>query len=661
MRGSEIPTEVRIEQARAVLAGLRTTLAAATVIMISLACVLWPDERSGWVLAWLAASLLVTFHRWRGYRRFRAVPIDAGNVETALRRFRSDALIGGLVWGVVPLMRIGEVETASSAFTVFILAGTSAGALIQSLAYAPVGMLFFLPVLLSAAVSMFACGTLGGIIVGFDLLLLAFMMTRQGMRSTDTFRSDQELRLDALRLARSLAEANRETVAANVRLNHLATHDALTALHNRAALAAEMEAKIAAAREAGTAVALAIVDLDNFKLINDTQGHAAGDRLLVEVAGRLVALCRSAAFVARLGGDEFAVLAVDPDARDTVLALADGVIEAMDMPVAIDGRPSVVGASVGVALFPGHATDATGLLACADIALYEAKRNGRRRVALFDASLKRGLDERRRIEGDVAEAIARERLELHFQPQVDLLTGRIVGHEGLIRWTHPELGSISPPVVVAAARAAHVGDRLTAFAVDRACRLLGDLERLGDATGTVAINVSPVEFRSSSPADTVLAAVARHGVDPRRLEIEITEEAILDFAVAAADLSRLAAAGVRLAIDDFGAGHFSLANLTTLRFDRLKIDRGFVAGIDVDERNRLVVGKILALARELGIVALAEGVETEAEAETLRLLGCGEAQGWLFGRPETAERVLERMRSARVETRSTAALRASSF
>jgi diguanylate cyclase (GGDEF)-like protein len=643
--GSAIRTEIQIEQARSLIGGLPATLTISLAIMISLACVLWTDQRSDWVPIWLAASILVNALRWRDYRRMRALDLDGSNVGRVLRRLVGNAFAAGLLWSFVPLVRIGEVETPATAFTLFILAGTSAGALIQSLPCARVGLVFFLPALLSAAVALFSRGTLDGGIVGIDVLLLAFMMTRQATRSQATFVSNQELRLDAVRLAESLAEANRLAVAANVRLSHIARHDVLTTLYNRAALNEELETRIAAARERRETLALAIVDLDDFKMINDTQGHAAGDVLLTEVAGRLAGLCRPVDFVARLGGDEFAVLVAEPDAHGFAPALADAVIEAMNVPITIAGRQSVVGLSIGLALYPQHAGSPVELLASADIALYEAKRQGKRRVALYDSALRRDLEDRRRIESEIADALAEDRLGFHFQPQIDLATGRIIGHEGLVRWAHPVLGDVPPPEIVAAAQNAHVGDRLTDFAVRRACRLVGELQRLGDRTSTVAINVSPVEFRSSSPADIVLRAIAEHGADPRRIEIEITEEAILDFAVAAADLARLGAAGVRLAIDDFGAGHFSLASLSNLRLDRIKIDRSFIAGIDTNPRNRLVTGKILALARELGIVALGEGVEREAEAETLRRLGCSEAQGWLYGRARPIEEVLEQVRA----------------
>ncbi len=643
--GSAIRSEIKIEQARALLAGLPTTLVMSVAIAVSLAVVLWPDPDADWLPVWLAASVLVSAHRYRDHRRVRALDLDATNVDGVLARLVDNALAAGLLWGFVPLVRLGVAETPSTAFTLFILAGTSAGALIQSLACARVGLAFFLPALSAAAVAMFARGTAAGTIVGIDVLLLAYMMVRQAIRSERSFVSNQELRLDAERLAASLAEANRVAVAANVRLSHVARHDALTTLYNRAALNEELETRIAAARDRRETLALAIVDLDDFKMINDTQGHAAGDGLLTEVAYRLGGLCRPIDFVARLGGDEFAVLVADPDAHGFALTMADALIDAMNVPVDIGERRSVVGMSIGLALYPQHAGSPVELLASADIALYEAKRRGKRRVALYDSALKRGLEDRRRIESEIAEALAEDRLDFHFQPQVDLVTGRVIGHEGLVRWTHPVLGDIPPPEIVAAARTAHVGDRLTDFAVRRACRLVGELERLGDHSGTVAINVSPIEFRLSSPADIVLRAIDASGIDPRRIEVEITEEAILDFEVAAADLARLTAAGVRLAIDDFGAGHFSLASLSNLRVDRLKIDRSFVAGIDGNPRNRLVTGKILALARELGIVALGEGVEREAEAETLRRLGCNEAQGWHYGRPQPMERVLERIRA----------------
>ncbi|WP_370676314.1 putative bifunctional diguanylate cyclase/phosphodiesterase [Pleomorphomonas sp. PLEO] len=528
------------------------------------------------------------------------------------------------------------------AFTAFIVVGTTSTALTQNFSYAPANLMFMLPALPPTAVALFATEKWAAGIIGADILLLIWLFARQAFSNARAFCDNERLRLSALSMASSLAGANREITAANARLHQLATHDVLTGLHNRAAFNDELERRIRDLTGGEDEMALAIVDLDNFKVINDTQGHAAGDQALRNIAVRFGTLCRPEQFLARLGGDEFAVIVPGPDALGVATALANSLIAQVGEPFEVGGHP-VVGASVGLALFPRHARSPNELFASADIALYDAKRRGKNRAALFDNALKQALERQQRIESDIANAIADEQLGVVFQPQVDLQTGRTLGHEALVRWSHPELGNVAPPEIVAAAQNTYVDDRLTAYVLGRACDFVDGLSAKGDGTTVVAVNVSPVEFRRTSPARTIIEALTLRGIDPRRIEIEITEEAILDFDLAEADLSRLADIGVRIALDDFGAGYFSLASVSALPLHRLKIDRSFITGIDGSPRHQLVVENILALARKLGVCAVAEGIETEAEARTLRHLGCMEGQGYLFCRPLDAAAALDRL------------------
>jgi diguanylate cyclase (GGDEF)-like protein len=630
---SDFAKEISLAQCRAALAHVPTALGSSSTLMLSLSALLYLKNAPAWLPFWLAAGIGMAVLRAVRYSRWIRRGIDETSVDSVLRELRYGAIANGLLWGIVPVIGFGQFDSTETAFTVFVLAGSASVALTQSLAYAPAGILFFLPVLVPTALSLFATGSPAATVVGINVGLLSVMMTRQALRTTREFHHSETLRLDALAMAGSLAKAN-------ARLAHLAERDDLTGLANRAALRAALTSRIELATKAGRPLALVVVDLDHFKDVNDTQGHVVGDTVLAEAARRFADLAGEDDFIARLGGDEFALVVSGDDAEAMARHRAEAMRAAMMVPVLVAGRRSTLGASVGVAFHPEHARSPIELFAAADIALYEAKHQGRNRVVLFDTALRQQLERRQRIESDLAAAIAEDRLDVHFQPQVDLGTGAVIGHEALVRWRHPQLGPVSPPDVVAAAQNTNISDRLTAFVTRRACRFLASLAATGDAISCVAINVSPAEFCTGSPAAVILEAIAAEGADVRRFEIEITEESMLDLARAEADLEAFSRAGLALAIDDFGAGQFSLANFSRLPIGRVKIDRSFITGIDANERHQAVVGMILALARRLDIKVLAEGIETEAEAATLARLGCSEAQGYLFGRPEPAERLL---------------------
>lgn len=646
--GSDFTADISLAQCRAALANVPTALGSSSTLMLSLAALLYLEDAPPWLPVWLAAGIAMTiFRAWRS-SRWTARGIDATTVDSVLRELRYGALANGLLWGIVPVIGLGQFETTETAFTVFVLAGSASAALTQSLAYAPAGILFFLPVLVPTALSLFATGSLAATIVGINVGLLAIMMTRQALRTTRQFHHSETLRLDAVALADSLAKAN-------ARLAHLAEHDDLTGLANRAALRAALTSRLELAARSGRPLALVAVDLDNFKTVNDTQGHVVGDAVLAEVARRFSTLSGEDDFLARLGGDEFALVVGGEDARTLAGERAEAMRAVMALPVLVAGRRTTLGASLGVALYPEHANSPVELFAAADIALYEAKHQGRNRVVMFDTALRQQLERRQRIESDLAGAIADDRLDVHFQPQVDLRTTEVIGYEALVRWHHPQLGPVSPPDIVAAAQNTNISDRLTAFVTRRACRFLAALDAAGDAVSCVAINVSPAEFCNGAPAASILEVIAAETADVRRLEIEITEESMLDLTRAEADLAAFSRAGLALAIDDFGAGQFSLANFARLPIGRLKIDRTFITGIDANERHQAVVGMILALARRLDIMVLAEGVETSAEAAMLGELGCTEAQGYLFGRPEPADRLLSQRPAQAAQTGKSAA------
>ncbi|AWN46421.1 GGDEF domain-containing protein [Methylobacterium terrae] len=437
--------------------------------------------------------------------------------------------------------------------------------------------------------------------------------------------------------------------AARQRIHHLAHHDGLTGLPNRElfrqrlaeALAAEAAKADAPGVDAilGPSTAVLCLDLDGFKCINDTLGHPVGDHLLRVLARRLWDALRPGDTLARLGGDEFAVVAPVLGAGAEAAALADRLIAAARQPVEIDGHRIETGLSIGIALAPEDASSADELLRCGDLALYEAKRTGRGRHARFHGALEASARYRRLIETDLREAIARRELFLHYQPIVRAEDGATVGYEALLRWHHPVRGPISPLDFIPVAEETGMIDEIGTFVLHEACR---EASRW-TSDRTIAVNLSPAQFRSSALAAQVAAALAASGLPAGRLELEITESVLLDASSNnLALLRQLKQLGTRIALDDFGTGYSSLSYLCTFRFDKIKIDRSFIREI-CDSREALaVVQAITGLSRSLGIATTAEGVESAEQAACLRREGCTQLQGYLYGRPVPADALPER-------------------
>ena len=429
------------------------------------------------------------------------------------------------------------------------------------------------------------------------------------------------------------------------RIRYLAAHDPLTGLANRATLQEHLVAALGRAARSGWTggdegqgpCAVLYIDLDRFKPINDTLGHAVGDRLLQEVAGRLRAAVRLQDVVARLGGDEFALVlrGVDPD---RLPAMAERIIEALNQPYAVDGLSLSVGASVGiaVALEPGRAPG--DLLREADLALYRAKHEGRNRFRFYDPSMGDMAITRAALEAELRRALREGAFALHYQPIVRARTGATIAFEALLRWNRTDGTPVSPADFVPVAEEAGLMPELGAWVLGQACRAAaGWPVHLG-----VAVNVSATQLRSGLFLRTVERALTESGLAPGRLEIEITETALLENRDMALTLLRsIAALGVRIALDDFGTGYSSLSFVHTFPLSRIKIDRSFVRGLGHDPQATAIVRAIVGLSRNLGLAVTAEGVETEEQRRLLVRERCPELQGYLFGRPEARPRLPE--------------------
>ncbi|MEV6790594.1 bifunctional diguanylate cyclase/phosphodiesterase [Streptomyces sp. NPDC051320] len=403
--------------------------------------------------------------------------------------------------------------------------------------------------------------------------------------------------------------------------------DPLTGLPNRQWLLERTWSALEDAEQSGLRSALVLIDLDRFRSVNDTLGHLAGDRLLLQIADRLRLALPRGAEAARLGGDEFAVLLPVADSATSVMRIARHLVAELGSPLDLDGLTLVLEASAGVAVFPDHALDAEGLLRRADVAMYQAKRD-RTGVEVYEYKRDSNTPDRLGLLGDLRRALDAGEVELHYQPKVRF-DGQVAGLEALVRWVHPERGSVPPDEFIAIAESSGLMPHLTEYVLETALAQVAIWREQGLKV-PVAVNVSPRDVHTPGFAGAVAARLARHGVPPGALQLEITEHVLLEDPQRAADtLAGLTAHGVKMSLDDFGTGYSSLVHLRRLPVSELKIDRSFVARLAIDNEDAEIVRCTIDLAHSLGLVVVAEGVEDDETWERLRDLRCDAVQGWL--------------------------------
>jgi diguanylate cyclase (GGDEF)-like protein len=394
------------------------------------------------------------------------------------------------------------------------------------------------------------------------------------------------------------------------------------------------------------------VDVDRFKWVNDSLGHAAGDRLLTEVARRLVDSLRlgdgvfrpsseSPHFLSRVGGDEFVITLMTPDGPELAGKVARRILSALQRPCALEGKEIAISASIGIALAPSDAQSPEALLHHADVAMYNAKKGGRNRYQFYTQALSATADRALLIQAALQRALRDDAFSLHYQPQVSARTGRITGLEALVRWELPGKGMVPPGEFITIAEETGLILPIGEWALERACADCRHWQQEDLPGVTVAVNVSPVQLRRAEFVPLVARTLERTGLEPRFLELELTESALLQHtAEVAANLEQLKAMGVRLALDDFGTGYASLSYLKRISFDSLKIDREFVEDLDSDAGDRAIVAAIVAIARTFGLRVVAEGVETAAHERLVREEGCDAMQGYRLGVPASLAEIL---------------------
>jgi diguanylate cyclase (GGDEF)-like protein len=431
---------------------------------------------------------------------------------------------------------------------------------------------------------------------------------------------------------------------AEERIEHMAHHDALTGLPNRVLFHERLDETLLRVHRNAENFAVLYLDLDQFKTVNDTLGHPAGDKLLVAVADRLRTCLRECDMIARLGGDEFAVLQIGLAGPHEAGALAERIVTLLSEPYEIDGQQSVIGASIGISFAPADGETSEQLLRNADMALYQAKEDGRRLFRFFEPSMDARLRARRTLEFDLRNALAAGEFELYYQPLITLETGVISGFEALLRWHHPKRGMMTPadfiPLAEETGLIVPIGEWVLHQACCEAVGWPGDLK--------VAVNLSPVQFKRGNLPQVVFATLASAGLPAARLELEITESIFLaNSETNLAALRSLRALGVGIAMDDFGTGYSGLSYLRAFPFDKIKIDRSFISGLGESGDCMAIIQAIIQLGSNLGIPTLAEGAETEQQLASLREAGCSEMQGYLFSRPVPASEIAALLSSRR--------------
>ncbi len=417
-------------------------------------------------------------------------------------------------------------------------------------------------------------------------------------------------------------------------IRHMAWHDSLTGLANRNLMSERLDEALKLARRQEKKVAVMILDLDKFKPVNDLYGHAAGDKLLKVVAERLLKCAREVDTVARLGGDEFAIIFTNIEDDNNIITIADRIINSIQKPIEIDGNVVQIGTSIGISFFPNDADTPVELIRMADVALYQAKDDGRRLYRLYDEQMDADTKAQKQLEIDLNKALENHELLLHYQPQFDAANNEIVGTEALIRWNHPEKGMVPPYQFIPVAELCGLMIPIGQWVLNTACKAAKTWQDQGLKKIRISVNISARQFHADNFVQTIEDAISYSGLDPSWLELEITEGMVIKNTDSVVKkLEELKALGVYLSIDDFGTGYSSLAYLKRFPVDRLKIDQSFIRNIHEDHDDAAITDAVIRLGHSLGLNVVGEGVETEKHVEILKEKGCDVFQGYHFCRP----------------------------
>ena len=614
--------DIRLGQVRLFFAVIPFSVQAILLTSILLAYLLWDVTGHEAVLAWLALVCLVSLARLWQYRHFRLRGPRDDEAEHWWRQALWSGVLSALAWATASLFLFPAHSLLHQLFFSFLVAGISAGAVTTLSSVFPAILFFLLADLLPLSWRFLALDDARAHLIGAMIALLMLMLL-----------------LAARQLNRMIVETltmRSEKFKAEETIRHQALYDELTDLPNRRLLNRRLEREITRSRRHAHLGAILFLDLDYFKNVNDSLGHAVGDKLLQQVAERLKNRVRNEDTVSRLGGDEFIILLTEiGENRDQALnhvhAFASDLQRLLQEPFRVEGHTLHIAASIGIVLFPLDESTPGDLLKQADVAMYQAKEEGRDGFCLFHPGMQDALEARLKIQRGLRRALAEEQLALYYQPQVDM-HGRILGAEALLRWQHPRLGLVSPARFIPIAEETGLIYRLGDWVLTTACE---HIRRLSDTSPmTISINISPKQFQEANFVAHLKEVVKKSGIDPALLHLEITEGTVLDnVEQTIAHMEALKSFGIRFSIDDFGTGHSSLAYLKRLPIEALKIDRSFVLDVISDRNDAVLVETIIVMARHLGLEVIAEGVETREALDFLARHGCRKFQGYLFSRP----------------------------
>ncbi len=437
-----------------------------------------------------------------------------------------------------------------------------------------------------------------------------------------------------------------EKTKADERIEYLASHDSLTNLPNREMFNGMLRRAIDAAARYQRQFALLFIDLDRFKVINDSLGHDAGDMLLVEIGGRLRRALRSSDVVARLGGDEFVVILEETAERHEVERIAGELLSVLSQPLQLSGHECHTTASIGIAMYPSDGTDMQTLTKNADMAMYLAKEDGKNGFRFFTKEFKTQSIERLTLESALRRALERDQFSLHYQPKIDMASGQITGVEALLRWNHPDLGTVSPVQFIPLAEETGLIVPIGRWVLKEACAQNMAWQRRGLRPVTMAVNLSPRQFADAHLLQDVDEALVASGMSPVLLQLEVTESMVMrNVSRAIKVLDAIQSRGIRLAIDDFGTGYSSMSLMKQFPIDTIKIDRSFVRDLPIDSEDQAIAQAIISMGKALGMTVIAEGVETVEQETFLRNHACDEMQGFLFSKPLPAKQMADLLRA----------------
>lgn len=609
------------------------------IVLVSIVIVVaqWQVIDTSLLMAWLILQLSISAWRLIMYRAFTQANDDTLDCEYWKDRFLFVVTLSGIAWGIAPYFLVPPDQLIYQSLIITVLLGV-ASASVTTLASIPISLYWFITLILTPVLlRMASLGTFTGTALVVLSFALALMLASGASRYHRTLVQVLQMRGNAARV--------------QGQIEYQAMHDELTGLPNRRHLREHLQVEMNRASRQGKYGALLFMDLDRFKVVNDSLGHQIGDELLRHVANSVRSSIRKEDVVSRLAGDEFVVLAVDlgDDAEHAARAAhltAQQVQQALESPAKIDGHSLTSHTSIGIALFTGNEDSPDTLLKQADSAMYQAKNSGRNQVSFFHASMQENADRELRLQTELREAISKREFEFHFQV-IESIEGVTLGAEALLRWRHSRDGMIMPDTFIPVAEESGLIHALGNEVLKMACESINAMQNFARYSEDfiLSINISPKEFSHEGFAGEFIRIVSESGIDPRNLQVELTENVLLmDIDDAQSKIKQIKKLGVKFAIDDFGTGQSSLAYIKHLPVDTLKIDRCFIKDIRNDIVDATIVETTVSMAKRLGLNVVAEGVEDEETRDVLASMGCAAVQGYYLGKPEPFQEFSRRLR-----------------